>query len=84
VRALTTAVVRSAIYCRISLDWEGQGKGVQRQLEDCLAIAKRLGWTVVDHYIDNDTGASRYSKKKIREDYNRLLADIEAGRSMLL
>jgi site-specific DNA recombinase len=80
VRTLTTPVVRCAIYCRVSLDWEGQGKGVKRQLEDCLAIAKRLGWTVVDHYIDNDTGASRYSKKKIREDYNRLLADIEAGR----
>jgi site-specific DNA recombinase len=73
-------VIRCAIYCRISFDWEGEGKGVQRQLEDCLAIAKRLGWTVIDHYIDNDAGASRYSKKKVRAQYNRLLADIEAGR----
>jgi site-specific DNA recombinase len=77
---MVVQVIRCAIYCRISWDWEGKGLGVQRQLEDCLAIAKRLGWTVVDHYIDNDTGASRYSKKKTREQYNRLLADIEAGR----
>jgi hypothetical protein len=42
----------------------GKGLGIQRHLEDCLAVAQRLGWTVVDHYIDNDTGASRYSKKK--------------------
>jgi site-specific DNA recombinase len=78
--ATPSLVIRCAIYCRISFDWEGEGKGVQRQLEDCLAIAKRLGWTVIDHYIDNDAGASRYSKKKVRAQYNRLLADIEAGR----
>jgi site-specific DNA recombinase len=77
---MLTQVIRCAVYCRISLDWEGKGLGVQRQLEDCLAIAKRLGWTVVDHYIDNDAGASRYSKKKVRAEYNRLLADIEDGR----
>lgn len=78
--ATPSLVIRCAIYCRISFDWEGEGRGVQRQLEDCLAIAKRLGWTVIDHYIDNDAGASRYSKKKVRAQYNRLLADIEAGR----
>jgi site-specific DNA recombinase len=39
-----------------------------------------LGWTVIDRYIDNDTGASRYSKKEVRAEYRRLLADIEAGR----
>jgi site-specific DNA recombinase len=71
-------VIRCGIYCRISRDAEGDGKGVERQEQDCLAIAKRLGWTVVDRYIDNDTGASRYSKKKVREHYLRLLADIEA------
>jgi site-specific DNA recombinase len=66
------------VYCRISRDSEGEGKGVERQLEDCLAIAKRLGWTVVDRYIDNDLGASRYSKNKVRKDYRRLVGDIEA------
>jgi len=74
-------VIRCAIYCRISLDWEGKGLGVQRQLEDCLAIAQRLGWTVVDHYIDNSVGASRYSKtRKDRNEYLRLLSDIQDGR----
>jgi site-specific DNA recombinase len=77
---VATLVIRCAIYCRISLDWEGAAKGVQRQLEDCFEIARRLGWTVVDKYIDNDTGASSRSKKKVRAEYNRLLEDIEAGR----
>jgi len=74
-------VIRCAIYCRISLDWEGKGLGVQRQLEDCLAIAQRLGWAVVDQYIDNSVGASRHSKtRKARTEYLRLLSDIQEGR----
>jgi site-specific DNA recombinase len=73
--------IRAGVYVRISLDWEGEGKGVARQLEDCLAIAKRLGWTVVETYQDNNIGASKYSKsgRKGREHYLRLLQDIEAG-----
>jgi site-specific DNA recombinase len=34
----------------------------------------------VDRYIDNDVGASRHSKKLRRNEYDRLLADIQAGR----
>jgi site-specific DNA recombinase len=67
----------AAIYVRISQDREGAGLGVQRQEEDCRALAKRLGWRVVDVYIDNDTSA--YSGKP-RKDYARLLGDIRAGR----
>jgi site-specific DNA recombinase len=74
-----TLVVRAAIYCRISRDWEGEGRGVDRQLTDCLEIASRRGWTVVGHYLDNDVGASRYSKKSSRQEYRRLLGDIQAG-----
>src|SRR5215217_7839648 len=73
--------IRAGLYARISLDWEGKGLGVERQLHDCRAIAKRLGWSVIDAYIDNSIGASKYSKTgKHRAEYNRLLGDIEAGR----
>jgi site-specific DNA recombinase len=54
--------------------------GVERQKQDCLKIATRHGWTVVEYYVDNDRGASKYSKKKNRDDYKRLLKDIHAGR----
>jgi DNA invertase Pin-like site-specific DNA recombinase len=73
--------VRAGVYCRISRDATELGKGVDRQLEDCLAIAQRLGWAVVDHYIDNNRGASYYSKSRHnRQEYYRLLEDIKAGR----
>jgi site-specific DNA recombinase len=70
--------IRAGIYCRISRDWEGKQLGVERQREDCLAIAKKRGWTVVEQYIDNDVSAAKTSKK-VRRNYLRLLADIEAG-----
>src|SRR5512132_1781379 len=73
--------IRAGLYARISLDWEGKGLGVERQLQDCRAIAKRLSWTVIDEYVDNSIGASKYSKTgKHRAEYNRLLGDSEAGR----
>jgi site-specific DNA recombinase len=78
--ARATLVVRAGVYCRISRDWDGEGRGVARQEADCLVIAARRGWTVVDRYIDNDVGASGHSKKRKREEYDRLLADIQAGR----
>jgi site-specific DNA recombinase len=71
--------IRAGIYCRISRDWEGKELGVERQRQDCLQIAKRRGWTVVDYYIDNDVSAAKTSKK-VRKEYRRLLDDIEAGK----
>ena len=45
------------MYTRISDDHTGQRLGVQRQLDDCLALAERLGWEVVARYDDNDISA---------------------------
>ena len=71
---------RVAAYPRLSLDWEGKGLGIERQREDCLRIASRLGVEITDWYIGNSVGASRRSKSKgNRPEYRRLLADIEAG-----
>ena len=49
--------MRAAIYTRISADQTGEGLGVQRQLDECLALADRLGWEVVDRFDDNDISA---------------------------
>ncbi|MEU5707912.1 recombinase family protein [Streptomyces flaveolus] len=67
---------RAVIYCRISQDRTGAGLGVDRQREDCEALAERMGWQVVETYVDNDVSA--YSGKK-RKDYERMLADLSEG-----
>ncbi|MEX5269068.1 recombinase family protein [Kocuria sabuli] len=47
-----------------------------RQLEDCRALAQRLGWTVVGEHVDNDVSA--YSGK-VRPEYTALLRRLETG-----
>mgnify|MGYP000992427581 CR=1 FL=1 len=71
------SVRRAGIYLRISLDPTGARLGVQRQRKDCEAKARALGWEVVDTYEDNDVSAT---SAKPRPEYQRLLADLEAGR----
>jgi DNA invertase Pin-like site-specific DNA recombinase len=66
----------AGIYARISSDPDGTRLGVQRQIDDCEALAERLGWTVTDQYIDNDVSA--WSGKK-RPQYQRMLDDIKNG-----
>jgi site-specific DNA recombinase len=53
--------VRTCVYTRISQDQTGDRLGVTRQLDDCLALADRLGWEVVDRFDDNDLSASTAS-----------------------
>ena len=71
--------VRAAVYVRISRDTEGESLGVQRQEEDCRALAQRMGYDVLQVYADNDVSASSKSKKA-RPGYRQMLADVEAGR----
>lgn len=49
--------MRTAIYTRISEDSTGQALGVQRQLDDCMALAEQLRWEVIAHHDDNDLSA---------------------------
>jgi len=67
---------RAVIYVRISQDRTGAGLGVDRQREDCEALAHRMGWQVVETYVDNDVSA--YSGKT-RKGYRQMLADLDAG-----
>lgn len=66
-----------AVYARISQDRSGNELGVKRQLADCLAEARRRGWTVAEEYVDDDVSA--YSNKK-RPAYERMLTDLSEGR----
>ena len=60
--------VRTAIYTRISLDSSGEGPGIQRQLDECLALADRLGWQVVARLSDNDVSAFNGKRRDGFED----------------
>jgi DNA invertase Pin-like site-specific DNA recombinase/cell wall assembly regulator SMI1 len=55
--------LRVALYVRISSDPGGLEKGVDRQEEDCRALAEALGWRVVRVFRENDTSA--YKQKTI-------------------
>jgi DNA invertase Pin-like site-specific DNA recombinase len=69
--------VRAACYCRISSDPKDKREGVDRQREDTTALCEVKGWTPVGFYIDNDRSASNGNQ---RPEWERLLADIEAGK----
>jgi site-specific DNA recombinase len=71
-------VKRAAIYCRISDDREGRRLGVQRQEEDCRALAEHLGYDVADVYVENDTGASSRSRKP-RPQFEQLMTLARSG-----
>lgn len=66
-----------ALYVRISDDREGESKGVNRQLEDGLALAEARGWPKPAIYNDNDKSA--WKRTVVRDDFRRLLADIADG-----
>jgi len=63
---------RAAIYARISDARNGETQGVDRQVEDCEALAQRAGLTVVGTFVDNNVKA-----------YGRALAERPAGRELL-
>ena len=66
----------AAIYARISRDRNGDQLGVKRQRDDCRKLIEVRDWLLVGEYIDDDRSA--YSGKR-RPEYERLLADLEAG-----
>jgi site-specific DNA recombinase len=72
---------RAVVYVRISQDRTGAHLGVDRQREDCEALAERNGWQVVEVYVDNDVSA--YSGK-LRKGYRRMLADLDAGTATIV
>ena len=54
------------MYLRISQDRTGLHAGVQRQQEDCLALADQLGFTDPQVFIDNDVSAFDGGRRNAR------------------
>lgn len=59
-------------YARISDDDSGEGRGVERQREDIARYCTGRGWNLTDVIIENDRGASVYSRKH-RPEFERIL-----------
>jgi DNA invertase Pin-like site-specific DNA recombinase len=69
--------VRAGCYLRISSDPNNKRTEVQRQREDTAVLCEIQEWAVAGYYEDNDQSASNGRK---RPEWDRLLADIKAGR----
>ncbi|MEX8031902.1 recombinase family protein [Microbacterium sp. 20-116] len=74
----SAAPLRAAVYTRISNDPEGREKGVERQEQDCRALAEQYGYDVVAVFEENDVSASTRSRKP-RPQYDELMARAKAG-----
>lgn len=80
------SVVRAALYARASSDAKGKARSVTGQTEDGLQVVSQKGGTIDprpyedggDLFIDNDIGASDFSKKA-RKAYLELLRRLQAG-----
>ena len=73
----TESPTRAGGYLRISSDPNDKRQGVTRQRADVSALCELKGWTVAGFYVDNDRSAS---SGKERPEWDRLLADIAAGK----
>lgn len=67
-----SARLRAVTYCRISLDDERDGKGVERQQSDTDRLCTAGGFDVVEQVVDNDRSASRRARRE-REGWLRVL-----------
>lgn len=72
-----SVTLRVGIYCRISEDPREQEAGVKRQEKDGRALCALRSYEVANVYVDNDISAL---KGDYRPEYERLLADVRAGK----
>ncbi len=70
--------MEAVIYTRVSSDRSGRARSVTEQEADCRAVCERESWDVRDVLVDNDAGASRWSRKD-RPAYRQLASLLRAG-----
>lgn len=73
----STAPRKAAIYLRISQDREMDGLAIDRQREQCEALAAYRQWEVVETYVDQSKSAT--DRTKVRPAYDRMVSDYKAG-----
>ncbi|OLT21658.1 hypothetical protein BJF79_15440 [Actinomadura sp. CNU-125] len=69
----------AALYSRVSKDKRGNHRSVEDQDTENREVVDQEGWHIGDVYCDNDKSASRFARGT-REDWDRLLEDVAAGR----
>lgn len=75
---LYTATLAGQEYLRVSKDRSGRRQSVESQHEDNTGKCERRRITLGTPYCDNDKSASKFAKKT-RDDFLRLMADLESG-----
>jgi site-specific DNA recombinase len=71
--------LRGREYLRVSLDRSGRARSIDEQHSENETAAAARGVTLGAPYKDESISASRYSTKP-RDDFTRLLSDLERGR----
>lgn len=72
------ALLRAAIYDRVSKDKRRDARSVEEQESANLTHCDRYGWAVKEVFTDNDRSASRFARKT-RPDWERLVDAIADG-----
>src|SRR5215207_5125979 len=74
------ADLRVGLYCRVSLDKDDSGKSTTDQAAIGREWAEKVGAVVAGEYIEpGSRSASRFATKA-RDEFDRLVADIEASK----
>lgn len=53
----------AALYLRISFDRTGEGAGVERQEQECRALAEQLGYRITAVFTDNSVSATKGKRR---------------------
>lgn len=86
-RTSNSEPVNAGVYCRMSLQRDGDTTKVHDQQRICRGTARQLGWEVAEGvgyphpdgvYTDNNESAWKLNRK--RNGWDAMLADVEAGK----
>lgn len=73
---------RVALYMRVSSDQQAkEGDSIPAQREALTTYSKQHGYIIVDEYLDDGISGTKYSQ---RDELQRLLADVQAGKIDLI
>lgn len=70
----------AGIYCRLSLARYGDTTKVDDQERICRSLAIARGWYVPEEFVYKDNNESAWKRNRKRPGWDRMLADIGAGR----